>query len=150
MLLGLTEPSGGSSRVVGLDPTRHPLEVKRQVGYLPDSVGFYGNMTGRENLRYTARLNGLGGTEAEDHIAAVLEQVGLTDRADGRTDTYSRGMLQRLGIADALTRIPASSSSTSPPRRSAVGSSRSDSAPSGSGHDDPPLEPPARPGADGV
>ena len=59
MLLGLTEPSGGSARVVGLDPTRHPLEVKRRVGYLPDSVGFYGNMTGRENLRYTARLNGL-------------------------------------------------------------------------------------------
>jgi len=106
MLLGLTEPSGGSSRVVGMDPTRHPLEVKRRVGYLPDSVGFYGNMTGRENLRYTARLNGLGGTVAEDHIAAVLEQVGLADRADGRTDTYSRGMLQRLGIADALIKDP--------------------------------------------
>ena len=106
MLLGLTEPSGGSSRVVGLDPTRHPLEVKRRVGYLPDSVGFYGNMTGRENLRYTARLNGLRGEDAEDHIAVVLEQVGLTDRGDTRTDTYSRGMLQRLGIADALIKDP--------------------------------------------
>ena len=59
MLLGLTEPSGGSARVVGLDPSRGPLEVKRRVGYLPDSVGFYGDMTGRENLRYTARLNRL-------------------------------------------------------------------------------------------
>ncbi|MEW5989921.1 MAG: ABC transporter ATP-binding protein [Chloroflexota bacterium] len=106
MLLGLTEPSGGSSRVVGMDPTRHPLEVKRRVGYLPDSVGFYGNMTGRENLRYTARLNGLRGDDAEAHIDAVLEQVGLTDRADGRTETYSRGMLQRLGIADALIKDP--------------------------------------------
>ncbi|OGO53134.1 MAG: hypothetical protein A2V84_14415 [Chloroflexi bacterium RBG_16_70_13] len=106
MLLGLTEPSGGSSRVLGMDPTRHPLEVKRRVGYLPDAVGFYGNMTGRENLRYTARLNGLGGADAEAHIEAVLEQVGLTDRADGRTETYSRGMLQRLGIADALIKDP--------------------------------------------
>jgi ABC-2 type transport system ATP-binding protein len=106
MLLGLTEPSGGSSRVLGMDPTRHPLEVKRRVGYLPDSVGFYGNMTGRENLRYTARLNGLGGADAEAHIDAVIEQVGLTDRADGRTETYSRGMLQRLGIADALIKEP--------------------------------------------
>ncbi|MCI0583878.1 MAG: ABC transporter ATP-binding protein [Chloroflexi bacterium] len=106
MLLGLTEPSGGSSRVVGLDPTRHPLEVKRRVGYLPDAVGFYGNMTGRENLRYTARLNDLHGADAEDHIEAVLAQVGLTDRSDGRTETYSRGMLQRLGIADALIKEP--------------------------------------------
>ncbi|MBI2775751.1 MAG: ABC transporter ATP-binding protein [Chloroflexi bacterium] len=106
MLLGLTEPSGGGARVVGLDPSRHPLEVKRRVGYLPDAVGFYGNMTGRENLRYTARLNGLRGADAEVHIETVLEQVGLTDRADGRTDTYSRGMLQRLGIADALIKEP--------------------------------------------
>jgi ABC-2 type transport system ATP-binding protein len=106
MLLGLTEPSGGSARVVGLDPTRHPLEVKRRVGYLPDSVGFYGNMTGRENLRYTARLNGLAGDEAEEAISLAVEHVGLTDRADTRTDTYSRGMLQRLGIADALLKDP--------------------------------------------
>lgn len=106
MLLGLTEPSGGSARVVGFDPTRHPLEVKRRVGYLPDSVGFYGNMTGRENLRYTARLNGLPGDEAEDAISVAVEHVGLTDRADTRTDTYSRGMLQRLGIADALLKDP--------------------------------------------
>jgi len=106
MLLGLTEPTEGSARVVGLDPTRHPLEVKRRVGYLPDSVGFYGSMTGRANLRYTARLNGLDGEDAEERIALALEQVGLTDRADSRTDTYSRGMLQRLGIADALLKDP--------------------------------------------
>src|ERR687891_1325017 len=64
MLLGLTEPSAGAVRVVGFDPTRNPLEVKRRVGYLPDSVGFYDGLTGRENLRYTARLNGLTGEVA--------------------------------------------------------------------------------------
>src|SRR6266508_2396352 len=107
MLLGLTEPSEGDARVVGLDPARHPLEVKRRVGYLPDSVGFYGSLTGRENLRYTARLNGLSRPVAETKIDAALDQVSLTDRADTRTDTYSRGMLQRLGIADALIKDPA-------------------------------------------
>ena len=107
MLLGLAEPSAGVARVVGFDPTRNPLEVKRRVGYLPDNVGFYDGMTGRENLRYTAKLNGITGTDAEERIAAILEQVGMTERADTNVDTYSRGMLQRLGIADALVKEPA-------------------------------------------
>jgi ABC-2 type transport system ATP-binding protein len=106
MLLGLTEPTDGSARVMGLDPTRGPLEVKRRVGYLPDSVGFYGDLTGRQNLRYTARLNRIDGEEAEATIADVLDQVGLTERADDQVETYSRGMLQRLGIADALVKDP--------------------------------------------
>lgn len=106
MLLGLTEPSSGEAWVVGLDPTRGPLEVKRRVGYMPDSVGFYGDMSGRENLRYTARLNRINQATADATIDEVLEQVGLTGRADDRTDTYSRGMLQRLGIADALVKDP--------------------------------------------
>lgn len=106
MLLGLTEPTSGTARVVGLDPARRPLEVKRNVGYLPDAVGFYGGMTGRENLRYTARLNAIPRATAEPRIDDVLAQVGLTDRADTKTDTYSRGMLQRLGIADALLKDP--------------------------------------------
>ena len=106
MLLGLTEPTSGGARVVGLDPSRRPLEVKSRVGYLPDNVGFYDGMTGRENLRYTARLNGLSGRDAEARISEVLGHVGMSDRADSRTDTYSRGMLQRLGIADALVKSP--------------------------------------------
>jgi ABC-2 type transport system ATP-binding protein len=106
MLLGLTEPSAGGARVVGLDPTRKPLEVKRRVGYLPDNVGFYDGMTGRQNLRYTARLNGLSGPEAERKISEAIEHVGMAARADTNTDTYSRGMLQRLGIADALVKDP--------------------------------------------
>jgi ABC-2 type transport system ATP-binding protein len=106
MLLGLAEPSAGVARVVGFDPTRSPLEVKRRVGYLPDNVGFYDGMTGRENLRYTARLNGMSGDDAEAKIGDVLEQVGMTGRADTNVDTYSRGMLQRLGIADALVKDP--------------------------------------------
>jgi ABC-2 type transport system ATP-binding protein len=91
---------------MGLDPAREPRLVKRRVGYLPDAVGFYEEMTGRENLRYTARLNGLRGDAAETAIADVLAQVGLEDRADDEVGTYSRGMRQRLGIADALVKSP--------------------------------------------
>lgn len=106
MLLGLSEPTEGEASVMGLDPAREPREVKRRVGYLPDAVGFYGGLTGRQNLRYTARLNGLRRTEAEAAIDEVLGQVGLSDRADSRVETYSRGMRQRLGIADALVKSP--------------------------------------------
>jgi ABC-2 type transport system ATP-binding protein len=106
MLLGLTEPTAGTAEVLGLDPARNPLRVKRHVGYLPDNVGFYGTMTGRENLRYTARLNGIGGADAEARIDAQLSRVGLSDAADREVDGYSRGMKQRLGLADALVKDP--------------------------------------------
>src|SRR5688572_13516482 len=100
MLLGLSEPTGGTARVLDFDPARDPIAVKRRVGYMPDNVGFYGGMTGRQNLRYTADLNRLEKDVAEARIDALLERVGLTDAGDKRVDTYSRGMRQRLGLAD--------------------------------------------------
>ena len=106
MLLGLTEPTAGTATIAGCDCTRNPLEVKSIVGYLPDNVGFYTDMTGRQNLRFTGRLNGLGGQELEDRIDALLERVGMTEAADKKTGTYSKGMRQRLGIADVLIKDP--------------------------------------------
>ena len=106
MLLGLTEPTKGVVRVVGLDPSREPLAVKRKVGYLPDNVGFYGGLTGRENLRYTAKLNGIPRSEAEPWIDELLHEVRLGDAGDQKAEQYSRGMRQRLGIADALVKRP--------------------------------------------
>lgn len=106
MLLGLSEPTEGTATVLGHDPTRDPLAIKRRVGYLPDSVGFYGHLTGRENLRYTTRLNGIPRAVAEARIDEVLDQVGLGDAGRRRTAEYSRGMIQRLGIADALVKDP--------------------------------------------
>ncbi|MDO5806796.1 MAG: ABC transporter ATP-binding protein [Lachnospiraceae bacterium] len=106
MLLGLTEPTAGTAAIAGCDCTRNPLEVKSIVGYLPDNVGFYTDMTGRQNLRFTGRLNGLGGQELEDRIDALLERVGMTEAADKKTGTYSKGMRQRLGIADVLIKDP--------------------------------------------
>jgi ABC-2 type transport system ATP-binding protein len=104
MLLGLVEPTKGTIKVLGLDPRRYPLEVKRRVGYLPDAVGFYDTMTGRQNLRFTARLNGL--EDFEGHIESLLGLVGLGDAADQAAGEYSRGMKQRLGVADALVKSP--------------------------------------------
>ena len=104
MLLGLSEPTGGTARVLGMDPMRSPLEIKRQVGYLPDAVGFYAGMTGRENLRYTCRLNGVPADIAEDRIDSMLNRVGLYDAGDQNVGEYSRGMKQRLGLADALVK----------------------------------------------
>ena len=106
MLLGLSEPTGGTARVLGMDPMRSPLEIKRQVGYLPDAVGFYAGMTGRENLRYTCRLNGVPADIAEDRIDSMLNRVGLYDAGDQNVGEYSRGMKQRLGLADALVKEP--------------------------------------------
>lgn len=106
MLLGLTEPTAGRATIAGCDCTRNPLEVKSIVGYLPDNVGFYTDMTGRQNLRFTGKLNGLGGQELEDRIDALLERVGMTEAADKKTGTYSKGMRQRLGIADVLIKDP--------------------------------------------
>ena len=106
ILLGLTEPSGGEVRVAGFNPTREALKVKRIVGYLPENVGFYEDLTARENLRYIARLNGIPDRDSKKRIQEVLEQVGLSDVADRPVGTYSRGMRQRLGIADVLIKQP--------------------------------------------
>jgi ABC-2 type transport system ATP-binding protein len=106
MLLGLTDPTAGSARVLGEDPMRNPLAVKRRVGYLPDSVGFYDELSARENLRYTAALNGLPAAEADARIDENLARMSLSDVADRAVGTYSRGMRQRLGLADVLIKRP--------------------------------------------
>ena len=102
MMLGLTEISEGEVRVLGFNPAREPLSVKRRVGYLPDTVGFYDNLTAADNLRYTARLIGFRSMEREKRIAAALHRVGLAEFADNTVGTFSRGMRQRLGLAEIV------------------------------------------------
>lgn len=106
MLLGLTQPTSGQAIVAGFDSARFPLQVKSQVGYLPDNVGFYQEMSGMDNLLYTASLNGIEYNEAKNRIASALERVGLNDVGSKRVGEYSRGMRQRLGIADVLVKEP--------------------------------------------
>jgi ABC-2 type transport system ATP-binding protein len=102
MLLGLTEVSDGTVRVMGHNPVREPLQVKRLVGYLPDTVGFYDHMTASDNLRYTAGLIGIPVAERVARIGSALERVGLADVRNKHVDTFSRGMRQRLGLAEIL------------------------------------------------
>ena len=106
MLLGLTEPDGGEAIIKDLNCTRDSIEVKKAVGYLPDNVGFYSGMTGRENLRFTGRLNGLEGGALEEKIDELLVRVNMVKAADKKTGAYSRGMKQRLGIGIALFSRP--------------------------------------------
>ena len=106
MLMGLTEVTAGTVRVMGLDPTRQPLEVKRLVGYMPDSVGFYDHLTARHNLRYTGRLAGVPSEELDARIAAARARVDLTAQIDKPAGALSHGMRRRLGLADMLLKRP--------------------------------------------
>jgi len=106
MLLGLTEPTKGQVRVLGFDPARQPLSVKARVGYMPDQVGFYDELTARENLIYIAKLNGIPRDQLKNRVEEAIERVHLTQVIDKRVNTFSRGMRQRLGLADVLIKNP--------------------------------------------
>ena len=106
MFLGLTFPSSGVASVYGYDCARNPLEVKRVTGYLPETLGFYGELSAKENLLYTTSLNGIGRREALRRLDEALAYVGLAERAEQPVKQYSRGMRQRLGIADVLVKRP--------------------------------------------
>lgn len=105
-MLGLSEPTSGQVRVAGINSTRQPIEVKRKVGYLPDDLGFYHNMTGLENLLFTAEMNNIPKNTAKKRADDLLQKVYLNESADKKTGKYSRGMKQRLGLADVLMKNP--------------------------------------------
>ena len=106
MLMGLSHPSAGSARVCGLDPLRKPIEVKSIVGYLPENVGFYGDMDAVQNLKYVADLNGIQRDKASEKIDELLDLVGLKQDAHKKVGAFSRGMRQRLGFAEVLIKDP--------------------------------------------
>jgi ABC-2 type transport system ATP-binding protein len=106
MLLGLSRPSSGTAQVCGIDPLRKATEVKRVVGYLPENVGFYSDMNSVDSLRYISELNGMNGRGAREKILEVLDVVGLQDSLQKKIGNFSRGMKQRLGIAEVLLKEP--------------------------------------------
>ncbi|RLB16560.1 MAG: ABC transporter ATP-binding protein [Deltaproteobacteria bacterium] len=106
MLLGLTQPTSGTASVLGLDPVRQARDVKRIVGFLPENVGFYGDLNAEESLRYVADLNGLDHHRIRARIFELLELVGLKKDAHKKLAAFSRGMKQRLGIAEVLIKEP--------------------------------------------
>jgi ABC-2 type transport system ATP-binding protein len=106
MLLGLTDPTEGSAEVCGLDPRKRAIEVKRLVGYLPENVGFYNDLDAVQSLQYIADLNGMERKKILSSIEEVLTTVGLTENATKKVGAYSRGMKQRLGVAEVLLKDP--------------------------------------------
>lgn len=106
MLMGLTEPTSGKARVLGIDPTRDPIKVKRKIGYLQENMGFYRDMNAVQSLSYIAELNSIAPRDAADRIEEALKTVGLTHEHNKAIGAYSRGMRQRLGIAELLVKDP--------------------------------------------
>jgi ABC-2 type transport system ATP-binding protein len=106
MLLGLSEPTSGKARVCGFDPTREALKVKRVVGYLPENVGFYDDINAVQNLLFLSRLNGIPDEQALVKIEELLNMVDLKPEPRKKVGEFSRGMRQRLGIAEVLLKNP--------------------------------------------
>lgn len=106
MMLGLTERTSGDVKVLGLDPYYDAIAIKSKVGYMPDDIGFYEDRTAIDNLVYTARLNGISTKDAKQQAEQLLKRVGLEHAMHKKVSAFSRGMRQRLGLADVLIKQP--------------------------------------------
>lgn len=104
MVLGLLAPTAGTCTVFGVSSDR--VEARRDVGYLPESPYFYRHLTGRELVRFYAEMCGLRGAALPGRVDEVIALVGLTEAAGRRIGTYSKGMLQRIGLAQAIVHDP--------------------------------------------
>lgn len=104
LILGLLAPSAGSCAIFGVPSER--VEARCDVGYLPESPYFYRHLTGRELVRFHGRLCGLRGASLEQRVTETVALAGMTEAADRRVSTYSKGMLQRIGLAQALVHDP--------------------------------------------
>jgi ABC-2 type transport system ATP-binding protein len=106
MLLGLIPPTEGTAIVNGADIKENPLQARRNVGLLPENAGFYDNLTAKQNLNFYAELADVPQKLASDRCEKLIDIVGLGDKRTVKVRAYSRGMRQRLGIAQSLVREP--------------------------------------------
>ena len=104
LLMGLTFPTAGSARILGME-VDNP-KVKVQIGFLPEHPYFYDYLTARELLEYYGRLSGLPSSDRSRKISEMLDRVGLNSAADVQLRKFSKGMLQRVGIAQAILHDP--------------------------------------------
>lgn len=104
LILGLLEPTAGDCAVFGVSSAR--VEARRDVGYLPESPHFYRYLSGRELVEFYARMAGMAREALAARVEEVLTLVGLGEAADRRVGTYSKGMLQRVGLAQAMVHDP--------------------------------------------
>lgn len=106
MLMGLTLPTSGTATVGGYDIIKNSRDIRKIAGLLPEGAGYYEDLTAKQNLRYIGQLNDIPVAEAEKRAADLLEVVGLAKWADTKVEKFSRGMKQRLGIAEVLMKKP--------------------------------------------
>jgi ABC-2 type transport system ATP-binding protein len=106
MLMGLSMPTSGTARVAGYDIIKDSRKVRTVAGILPEGAGYYGDLTARQNLEYVAQLNDVPKPEREKRIKEFLEVVDLTKWTNTMVEKFSRGMKQRLGIAEVLIKKP--------------------------------------------
>jgi len=104
ILLGLVTPTSGSTEIFGVSSDR--VASRAEVGFLPENPYFYKFLTGAETISFYGKLCGLGGRPLRERVRELLETVGLTDAGDRRISGYSKGMLQRIGLAQALVHDP--------------------------------------------
>ena len=104
IVLGLLAATAGSCRIFGVSSDR--VEARVAVGYLPEAPNFYRFLSGRELVGFYGRVCGLGGAALDARVTEVIAWVGLAEAADRRVGTYSKGMLQRIGLAQALVHDP--------------------------------------------
>ena len=106
MLTGLIPPSSGSAEVFGYDVVKDSLEIRRKVGLLPEGFGFYDHLTAKQNLNYVAALNDIPNDERDKRVDEALKIVALEEFEERKAGAFSRGMTQRLGIAQTLIKDP--------------------------------------------
>jgi len=106
ILACLLAPSAGEAWLSGKRLDRADLEIRRQIGIVPQELALYGELTARENLHFFGELYGLGGSDLDSRVSEVLAAVGLEDRPDLRVDTFSGGMKRRLNLGAALVHQP--------------------------------------------
>jgi ABC-2 type transport system ATP-binding protein len=106
MICGLLRRDGGEVTVAGASLDREPGQVKAAIGYVPQDVALYPDLSGLENLRFWGRMYGLAGRDLAERVEATLEVVGLTERAGDKVADYSGGMQRRLNIAAGMLHRP--------------------------------------------
>ncbi len=102
----LLQPTEGDVFIHGIDIIKHPHRIRSLLGFVPQDVAVYSDLTGRENMRYFGKLYGLRGKKLETEISQLLEMLGLEEKADQRTHTYSGGMKRRLNIGVGILHNP--------------------------------------------
>jgi ABC-2 type transport system ATP-binding protein len=106
MMSTLVKPTSGSITICGIDIVRYPQEVKKLIGYVPQEVALYPNLSARENLRFLGRVSGLKGKALEQRVSECIDFVGLEESADRYVYTYSGGMKRRANLAAGILNKP--------------------------------------------